>query len=95
MAKIDEAVGIKNRYTMDGGGKRLFRHLKRQEFCKFVGCIISEVIYGNKVHKLWIDMSKASCRITPPKLQIDVNGNTDLYKLCCDHYRHFYIYTCH
>ena len=56
MTKIDEAVGIKNRYTMDGGGKRLFCHFKRQEFCKFVGCIISEVINGNKVHKLWIYM---------------------------------------
>ena len=30
----------------------------------------------------------------PPKIQRDVRGNTDLYKLCCAHYHHFNIYAC-
>ena len=37
MAKINEAVGMKNRVAVDGGGKRLVRPFKRQEFCKFIG----------------------------------------------------------
>ena len=31
----------------------------------------------------------------PTKLRRDVRGNTDLYKICCDLYRPFYIYACH
>ena len=34
-------------------------------------------------------------REEPTKLQRDVCGNTDLYKVCCELYRHFYIYDCH
>ena len=37
MAKINEAVGMKNRVAVDGGGKRLVRPFKRQDFCKFIG----------------------------------------------------------
>ena len=48
MAKINEAVGIKNHVTMDGGGKRLVCPFKRQEFWKCIGCILSAVTYGNK-----------------------------------------------
>ena len=54
MAKIYEAVGMKNCFTMDRGGKRLVHPLKRQVLCKCIGCIILAVNYGKKGHKLWI-----------------------------------------
>ena len=33
--------------------------------------------------------------MAPTKLQRDLCGNTKLYKICCAHYRHFYIYDHH
>ena len=38
--KINEVVGMKNRLTMGGGGKRIFRPFRRQEFFKCIGCIL-------------------------------------------------------
>ena len=52
MLKMNKTVVIKNRYTMDGGGKRLVSPFKRQEFWKCIGCILSAVTYGKKLHKL-------------------------------------------
>ena len=49
---MNEAVGMKNCVTMNGGGKRLVLPFKRQECCKCIGCIILVVTYGKKVHKL-------------------------------------------
>ena len=95
IAKINEVVGMKNRFTMDGGGKRLVRPFKSKYFWKFIGCILSEVAYGKKGHKLWSEIPKASCRMAPTKIRRYVSGNTDLYKIFCAHYRHFYIYACH
>ena len=40
MEKMNEAVFIKNRYTVNGGGKRLVRPFKSQEFWKCIGCIL-------------------------------------------------------
>ena len=92
---MNEAVGMKNRFTVDGGGKQLVRPLKMQEFCKFIGCVLLAVTYGKKGHEIWSEIPKASCRIVPTKLQRDFCGNTHLYKVCCDNYHHFYIYACH
>ena len=92
---MNEAVGMKNCVTMDGGGKRLVRPFKRQEFWKCIGCILSAVKYGKKGHKLWSEIPKASSRMTTPKIRRYVRGNTDLYEVCCAHYCHFYIYACH
>ena len=95
MAKMNEAVGMKNHVTVDGGGGRLVRPFKRQEFWKCIGYIISVVTYGKKRHNILSEIPKASCRMAPPKIRRDVFGNTDLCKVCCAHYRHFYIYACH
>ena len=95
MAKMNEAVGIKNCCTMNGGGKRLVCPFKSQEFWRCIGCIILAVTYGKKGHKLWSDIPKASYRMAPPKIQRDAFGNTNLYKVCCARYRHSYIYACH
>ena len=38
-AKINEAVGMKNHVTPDGGGDRIVRPFKRQELWKCIGCI--------------------------------------------------------
>ena len=58
MEKMNESVGMKNRVTMDGGGKRLVCPLKSQEFWKCIGCILSAVTYGKKGHKLWSEIPK-------------------------------------
>ena len=90
--KMNEAVGMKNLFTMDGGGKRLVCPFKSQELWKCIGRVILGVNYGNKGHKMWSEMTKSSCRMETTKLRRDVRRNTDLYKVCCDHYRHFYIH---
>ena len=45
MAKMNEAVGMKNLFTSNGGGKLSVHPFKSQEFCKCIGCIISAVTY--------------------------------------------------
>ena len=77
---------------MNGGGERLVRTLKTKELCKYIGCILSAVTYGKKGNKIWSELTKDSCRMAPPKLRRDICGNTDLYKVYCAHYRHFYIF---
>ena len=47
------AVGDKNRLDNYGGKKRLVCTFIRKEFWKCIGRILSAVIYGKKVHKLW------------------------------------------
>ena len=56
MAKMNEAVCMKNHFTSNGGGKRLVCLFKRQEFWKCIGCIILSATYGKKGHKLWSDV---------------------------------------
>ena len=53
---MNEAVGMNNIFTMDGGGKRPVRTFRRQEFWKCIGCVLQEVTYGNKGHKLLSEM---------------------------------------
>ena len=48
MAKINEAVGMKNGVTMNGRGKRLVCPFIRQQFWKCMGCVISAVTYEKK-----------------------------------------------
>ena len=95
IAKTNEAVCMKNRFTSNGGGKLLVRPFKRQEFWKCIGCIILAVNYGNKGHNIWSEVPKCFSKYENPKLRRDVCGNTNLYKVCCAHYRHFYIYACY
>ena len=57
--KTNEAVVIRNRLMMNGWRKQLVRPLKRKEFWKCIGCILSEVTYGKKVHKLWSEVPKS------------------------------------
>ena len=71
--KMNEAVGIKNRVTINGGGKRLVRNFKRQEFWKYIGCVLFSVTYGKKGHKLWSEISKRFGKMKNPKLQRDVS----------------------
>ena len=95
VAKMNEEAVMKNSFTMDGGRKRLVLSFKRQELWECIGCVISEVNYAKKLHNIWIEITKSSCRMAPNKPRRDVHRNTDLYKVCCDKYCHFYIYTCH
>ena len=52
MEKINEVVGMKNRFTMGWGGKRLVCPFKMQELWICIGCVLSEFAYGNKGHRL-------------------------------------------
>ena len=65
---MNEAVGMKNHFTMGGGGKRLVLPFKRRELWKCIGCVLSEVTYGKRGHKLWSEIPKASCMMAPNKL---------------------------
>ena len=95
MAKMNEAVDMKNSFTMDGVGKQLVHPFKRQELWKCIGFVLPEFNYGKKGRKLWSEVPKASCRMASTKLRRNIRGNTDLYKVCCDIYWNFYIYAWH
>ena len=60
--KMNEAVCMKNRITLDGGGERQVQKFKRQEFCKCIGCILLAVTYGKKGRKLWSEVPKGFCK---------------------------------
>ena len=48
MEKMNEAVTMKNRVTLNGGGKRQVKKFTRQEFWKCIGFILSAVTMGIK-----------------------------------------------
>ena len=75
---------MQNRLTMAGGGKRIVRPFISQEFRKCIGYILLEVTYGNKGPNIGIKIPKSFGNKSPTKLQRDIRGNTDLYKVCCD-----------
>ena len=77
MPKMNEAMGMKNRFTMDGGGKWFVCPFERNEFWKCIGCVILAVTYGKKLHS---EIPKPFCRMAPTKLQKYFRGNTNLYK---------------
>ena len=60
---MNEMVGMNNRLMMYGGKNWFVCIFKRQEFWKFIGCILSAVTYGNKVHKIWIEIPDVLVRI--------------------------------
>ena len=72
-----EAVGMNNSVTVGGGGKHIVLPFRRQEFWKFIGCVLSSVTYGKKIHKLWSELPKYSDKIAPTKLRRYVRGNTN------------------
>ena len=74
---------------MYGGGNRIVCLFIRQYLWKYIGCVLSSVTYGNKVHTLLSQIPKYFSRTASTKLRIDVRGNTNFYKACCDHYDHF------
>ena len=92
MENMNEAVCMKNRVTLNGGGKRQVKKFTRQEFWKCIGCILSAVTYGKKGRKLWNEVSKGVGKHENMTLRRDVSGTTDLHKVCCAHYRHLFLY---
>ena len=76
---MNEAVGMKNPFTMDGGGKQMVHPFRRQEFWKFIGYILSAITYGNKGRKLSSKIPKYFGSTVLTKLRRDVCGNTNLY----------------
>ena len=95
MSKNKYAVGMKNCVMVGGGGTQIVSPFRRQELWKCIGFFLSAVSYRKKGHKLWIEMPKKSGNMEPIKLQRDVRGKTDSYKVCCDLYLTSYIYPCH
>ena len=86
MAKIYEAVSMRNYLTKTGGGKELVSPFRSQEFCKCTGCIVLEETYGKKGHKLWSEIPKTFGNKAPTKLQRYFRGSINLYQVCCDLY---------
>ena len=95
MLKMNEVVGMNNRLTMGGGGKRIVCPFRGQKFWKCIGCVLSAVTYGKKGKILWSEITKYFYNKEPTKLLRDVRGYTVLYKVWCGLYCHFYIYACH
>ena len=95
MAKMNEAVDMKNRVTINGEGKRLVRPFKSHVLWKCIGCTLSVVTYGKKLHKLWSEIQKPFSKMENTKQERGFFVNTDLYKVYCAHYFHFYTYACH
>ena len=58
MGKMNEVVNVKNRVTLNGGGKRQVKKFTRQKFLKCIGCILSAATYGKKGRNLWSEVSK-------------------------------------
>ena len=85
---MNEAVCMNNCVTLNGGGKRQVKTLTRQEFWKCIRCILLAVTLGNKGRKLWSESPKGFGKYDNLTLQRDVCGITNLYKVCCAHYRH-------
>ena len=56
MAKMNEAVGMKNRLMVSGGKKRLVRPFNSQEFWKCISFILSAVTCGKKGHNFWSEL---------------------------------------
>ena len=86
---------MKNRLKMGGGEKQVVLLFRWQELWKCFVRVLSAGTYWKKGHKLWIEIPKYFGDKSPTKLRIYFRGNTNLYQVCCDLYRPFYIYTCH
>ena len=92
MEIMNEAVTMKNRVIFNGGGKRQVKNFTRQEFWKFIGCILSAVTYGKKGRNLWSEVSKDFGKHENQTLRRDVHGTTNLQKVCCALIRHLFFY---
>ena len=92
MEKMNEAVCMKNRVILNGGGKRQVKKFTRQEFWKCIGFILLAVTYRKKGRKIWSEVSKGDGNYDNLTLRRDVCGITNLHKVCCAHYRHLFFY---
>ena len=52
MSKMNGAIGTNNRLYNSGKKKQVVHTFRSQELWKCIGCILSEVTYRNKGHKL-------------------------------------------
>ena len=95
METINEPVSMKNRLMMGGGGGYIVYSFRKKYLWGFISFVISEVTYGKKGQRLWVEIPKYFGNKAPTKLQRDFRGNTDLYKVCCYNYCPFYIDACH
>ena len=84
MERMNKAVTMKNRVTLNGGGKRQVKKFTRQEFWKCIGCILSAITYGKKGRNLWSEVSKGVGKHENQTLLRDVHGTTDLQKVVYD-----------
>ena len=78
---MNEVVCMKNRVTLNWGGKRQVKNFTRQEFWKYIGCILLASTYGKKGCKLWSEVSKDVGKHENQILRRYVRGTTDLQKV--------------
>ena len=77
MARMNEAVGMKNHVTMDGGGKRIVRSFIRREFWKSIGLFYQQLPLGRKDTSFGGEYQKIFGKKSPIKLQGYICGNND------------------
>ena len=75
ISNMNEAVVIRNFFTIDREEKQLVHTLKRREFWECIGCVILSVTYGKKENKLWSEIPIDFGNMAPTKLRGDVCGN--------------------
>ena len=92
---MNEAVGKRNCIDELGGKRRLVQKISNKEFWKCIECIILEVYYGKKGHKIWRKTNTSAAKKVQSLIDRDVHGKTDSLKVCCDIYCHNYSFLFH
>ena len=93
--KMNKAVREKNRLDKFGWKKQLVRPFRRQELWKCIGCILSEVTFGKKGHKLWGETQIFIGKKAQTKLHRDICLKTYLQRVRCVIYHPHYCYDFH
>ena len=68
MEQINQAVGEKNKFDKSGwGGGGSVHIFTRKGFWKYIGCILSTVIFAVKGHQIWVKTEAyvSKKRLTP------------------------------
>ena len=77
-------VGERNHLDNYGGKKSLCRTFIGKEFWKCIECIVSEVTYGKKGHKLWWETQISVGRKSQKQFLQDFGGKKNLNRLRCN-----------
>ena len=95
MANINEAVFMKNCVTMNGGGKWLVHPLKGKSSGNVLVVFYMQLPMVRKYTSFGVNYQNILVSMKILNYE-EMFVETPIYiKVCCAHYRHFYIYACH